>query len=150
MGVTRLPTRLPFFINMYTHLYNFNINSYNKIKNCIESCETFEQFESCTNMVNNFIYYSNVSYEGMKYRLKSIHFIKRYKELIAYKEVTHAIIDELKELIDAWMNQYNAAIEESAREELPIPKYKDFKVKGFVYKKKRKNGKKKMDTNISN
>lgn len=138
---------------MYNKLYNYNLTAYSKIKKCIESCESFEQFESCTNMVNNFIHNSNISYWMMKDRLISIYFLERYKELKAYNILTHAIIDELKELVEEWMTQYNNAIEEATREEIPMPKYKDFKVKGFVpyktNKKRRKNGKKKMDNSLS-
>lgn len=133
---------------------DFLLNNYYKITDVINSCETPDHIECANNMLINLRDWIE---QERQYRCKNIFSWEIWKWWYNYKEynrfvsASKLVDNDITQLIQEWVKQYNSAVEEAQQEhELKLQEdmFKVTVVKGFqpnVPKKKKRRGKKNTD-----
>ena len=133
---------------------DFLLNNYYKITDVINSCEKPEHIECANNMLINLRDWIEQERQYRRNNVFNWKFWKwryNYKEYNRFVSASKLVDDDITQLIQEWVKQYNAAVEEAQQEhELKLQEdmFKVTVVKGFqpnAPKKRKKRGKKNTD-----
>ena len=127
---------------------HYNLQAYYKIKKCAEEITCEEQIYCIKNMIQTFAEHCDFKLAKLRYSIFGWNIIKwksKYKYYVQYQNQSITILNELSELLQNLIDEYNKAVEQLLAES----QNKTFVVKGFadgvVEKSKKRKKRKKKD-----